>query len=37
MVCGEPLWGTIESAAREKGKSEEEIGQLVAELNRILQ
>ncbi len=33
--CGEPIWDTIEEAARKKGFSEEAIDQLVAELNRL--
>ncbi len=35
IACGEPIWGTLESAAKEKGFGEEEIGQFVAELNRL--
>lgn len=33
LACGEPLWGTLESAAQEKGFSPEEIDQLVDDLN----
>ncbi|MDZ7374475.1 MAG: DUF1858 domain-containing protein [candidate division KSB1 bacterium] len=32
LACGEPLWGTLESAARERGYSEAEIDALVAEI-----
>ncbi len=33
--CGEPIWGTIEEAAEEKGFSAEEIDVIVAELNAM--
>ena len=33
--CGEPVWDSIEDAARKKNYSEEEIDQLVDELNRL--
>ncbi len=33
--CGEPVWDTIEAAARNKQFSEEEIDQLVDDLNRL--
>ncbi len=36
LACGEPIWGTLESAAREKGFSDEQIDELVAELNEDL-
>jgi methionine synthase II (cobalamin-independent) len=35
IACGEPIWGTLEEAAREKGFSEEEINEFVLELNRM--
>lgn len=34
IVCGEPIWGTLEEASREKGFSEEQIENFVAELNQ---
>jgi methionine synthase II (cobalamin-independent) len=34
--CGEPVWGTIESAAREKGFTSNEIDTFVRELNEIV-
>jgi len=34
--CGEPLWGTIESAAHEKGFSDEQIIVLIDELTHFL-
>jgi tRNA A37 threonylcarbamoyltransferase TsaD len=33
--CGEPVWDTIEDAARKKDYSEAEIDQLLDELNRL--
>ena len=35
IVCGEPIWGTLEQAAREKGYTEEDIDRFVKELNEI--
>jgi len=32
IACGEPIWGTLEEAAREKGFTSDEIGKLVEEL-----
>ncbi|MDZ7294326.1 MAG: DUF1858 domain-containing protein [candidate division KSB1 bacterium] len=36
LACGEPVWGTVASSAREKGFSEAEIAALVHELNLYL-
>ena len=33
LRCGEPIWGTLESAAKEKGFSSSEIDEFVADLN----
>lgn len=35
LACGEPIWGTLESAAREKGFSSDQIDRFVEELNRL--
>lgn len=35
FVCGEPIWGTLESACKEKGFSESEITQIVNEINKL--
>ena len=35
--CGEPIWGTLESAAQEKNFSEKDIDIFVIELNELLQ
>lgn len=35
IACGEPVWGTLEEAAREKGLGDEEIERLVEELNGL--
>jgi hypothetical protein len=32
LACGEPIWGTLETAAKEKGFTTEQIDALVAEL-----
>jgi methionine synthase II (cobalamin-independent) len=37
LACGEPIWGTLESAAKEKGFGEEEIARFERELSAILQ
>ncbi len=36
IACGEPIWGTLEDAAAEKGYSEAQIEALVAELNEAV-
>ncbi|MFQ5629700.1 MAG: DUF1858 domain-containing protein [bacterium] len=35
LACGEPVWGTLEDAAKEKGFSDQEIEHFAADLNRI--
>jgi len=35
IACGEPIWGTLEDAAKEKGFSESEIEKTVTELNNL--
>mgnify|MGYP000361092145 CR=1 FL=1 len=35
IACGEPIWGTLEEAAREKGFSDEEIEGFVRDLNAL--
>ena len=35
IACGEPVWGTLEEAAKEKGFSEEEIDVFLRELNEL--
>ncbi|MEJ2721034.1 MAG: DUF1858 domain-containing protein [bacterium] len=35
LACGEPIWGTLEEAAKEKGFSDEEIAVFVEDLNRL--
>jgi methionine synthase II (cobalamin-independent) len=32
IACGEPIWGTLEDAAQEKGFSDQEIEQFVKDL-----
>lgn len=35
LVCGEPIWGTLESASKEKGFSEADITRFVKEINEL--
>jgi methionine synthase II (cobalamin-independent) len=35
IMCGEPIWGTLEEAAREKGFDDESIQQFVNDLNKM--
>jgi methionine synthase II (cobalamin-independent) len=35
ILCGEPVWGTLEQAARHKGKDDEQIAQIVSDLNTL--
>jgi hypothetical protein len=35
IACGEPIWGTLEQAAKEKGFSDEEIAAFVRDLNAL--
>jgi methionine synthase II (cobalamin-independent) len=35
IMCGEPIWGTLEEAAKEKGFSDSEIAAVVEELNQL--
>jgi hypothetical protein len=35
LACGEPIWGTLEDAAKEKGFSDEEVGVFVNDLNEL--
>ncbi|MCL5028067.1 MAG: DUF1858 domain-containing protein [Bacteroidetes bacterium] len=34
--CGEPVWGTLESTAKEKGMEDEDIQNIVDKLNILL-
>ncbi|MBN1253270.1 MAG: DUF1858 domain-containing protein [Bacteroidales bacterium] len=33
--CGEPIWGTLEEAAKEKGYNDEDIIKIIKDLNMI--
>lgn len=35
IACGEPIWGTLEEAAKEKGFADEDIQLFVKELNLL--
>ncbi len=36
IACGEPIWGTLKDAAKEKGYDEKAINQIVKELSEYL-
>jgi hypothetical protein len=36
IACGEPIWGTVEDAAKAKGLTEPEIDGIVADLSGLL-
>ena len=35
IVCGEPIWGTLEEAVLEKGFTEDDLNRFVSELQKI--
>lgn len=35
LACGDPIWGTLESAAKEKGFDETAIVEFVKDLNQM--
>lgn len=35
IACGEPVWGTLEEAALEKGFNQKDIDRFVTELNNL--
>jgi len=37
IMCGEPIWGTLEEAAKEKSFTDEEINKVVIELKELAQ
>lgn len=36
ILCGEPIWGTLEEAARNKGFGDDDIQKFVDDLNTML-
>jgi len=36
IVCGEPIWGTLEEAAIEKGFNSKQISDFVFDLNQLI-
>ncbi len=36
LRCGEPIWGTLEIAAQEKGFTKEDIEKFIVDLNKLL-
>jgi hypothetical protein len=37
MRCGEPIWGTLETASLEKGFNQKDIARFVRELNNLIE
>lgn len=37
IACGEPIWGTLESAAKEKNFTDSDIEEFVKDLNKLLE
>jgi len=35
IACGEPIWGTLEEVAKEKGFNDEDIRKFVCDLNNL--
>ena len=36
IACGEPIWGTLEEAAKEKGYADDEIDTIISEMVAFL-
>ena len=36
IACGEPIWGTLEDAAREKGFNNKDIERFVSDLQKLI-
>jgi hypothetical protein len=36
LACGEPIWGTLESASRDKGFNDSQIAEFVMDLNSLM-
>ena len=36
LACGEPIWGTLESSAKDKGFNEGQIEKIVVELHQLV-
>lgn len=35
LICGEPMWGTLEEAAKEKGFSDDEINDFIEDMKTM--
>ena len=35
IACGEPIWGTLEEAAKEKGFKDKDISKFLSDLNNL--
>lgn len=36
LRCGEPIWGSLERAAKEKGFNDKDVNKFVLDLNKII-
>lgn len=36
LRCGEPIWGSLDAAAKEKGFNDEDVARFVSELNKLV-
>lgn len=37
LRCGEPIWGSLEEAAKEKGFDDDKISEFVKDLNELME
>jgi iron-sulfur cluster repair protein YtfE (RIC family) len=37
IVCGEPIWGTLEDAAKERGFDDQDVSKILQELNEQIE
>ena len=37
LRCGEPIWGSLDAAAKEKGFNDKDVEKFVKELNELLE
>lgn len=36
LRCGEPIWGSLDDAAKEKGFDDKDVARFVTELNKLI-
>jgi len=37
VICGEPIWGTLEDAAKEKNFDDKKLNKFVEDLNKMIE